>query len=150
MLKTNGIKLKKGMSAFEKYRIADQINAADPKITKHEAYVGVLGLTNKTMNRRVYGPLFDQPTMYLGRSSPGLSPEYINNEIMYSGSQKQKEKENNRIDDIYSIQTQEDLGQSVKLEDQQPTMPLIQEKMLEKQQQVIERSCLKGKSYKNL
>ncbi|KAA6389804.1 MAG: hypothetical protein EZS28_014669 [Streblomastix strix] len=163
MLKTKGIKLKKGMPTRQKQQIADQINAADPEISKHEALVGVLGLTNKTMNRRVYGPLFgeelkaeffensimlnnegkliteklDQPSMDLGRSSPGLSPEQINNEIMYSGSYKQKEKENQRIDDIYDIQTQQDLGQSSVLEDIQPTMPLMQEKLIEKQQQAI-------------
>ncbi|KAA6398827.1 MAG: hypothetical protein EZS28_005645 [Streblomastix strix] len=180
MLKTKGIKLKKGMSTRQKQQIADQINAADPEISKHEALVGVLGLTNKTMNRRVYGQLFgeelraeffentimlnnerklkiekfiensqrydqnpnarlDQTSMYLGRSSPGLSPEQINNEIMYSGSQKQKEKENNKIDDIYDIQTQQDLGQSLSFEDQPPTMPLMQEKLIEKQQQAIEK-----------
>ncbi|KAA6379979.1 MAG: hypothetical protein EZS28_024493 [Streblomastix strix] len=180
MLKTKGIKLKKGMSTRQKQQIADQINAADPEISKREALIGVLGLTNKTMNRRVYGPLFgedlraeffenaimlnnegklitekfvensqrydqnpnarlDQPSMYLGRSSPGLSPEYINNEIMYSGSYKQKEKENQRIDDIYDIQTQQDLGQSSILEDIQPSMPLMQEKLIEKQQQAIEK-----------
>ncbi|KAA6393517.1 MAG: hypothetical protein EZS28_010953 [Streblomastix strix] len=180
MLKTKGIKLKKGMSTRQKQQIAAQINAIDPEITPHEALIGVLGLTNKTMNRRVYGPLFgedlraeffenaimlnnegklitekfvensqrydqnpnarlDQPSMQLGRFSPGLSPEYINNEIMYSGSQKQKEKENQRIDDIYDIQTQQDLGQSSSFEDQPPTMPLMQEKLIEKQQQAIEK-----------
>ncbi|KAA6396471.1 MAG: hypothetical protein EZS28_008000 [Streblomastix strix] len=180
MLKTNGIKLKKGMSIRQKQQIADQINAADPEITPHEALVGIIGLTNKTKNRQVYGPLFgeelraeffenammlnnegklvtekfiensqrydqnpnarlDQPSMQLVRFSPGLSPEYINNEIMYSGSYKQKEKENQRIDDIYDIQTQSDLGQSSSFEDQPPTMPLMQEKLIEKQQQAIEK-----------
>ncbi|KAA6362964.1 MAG: hypothetical protein EZS28_041509 [Streblomastix strix] len=81
----------------------------------------------------------DQPSMYLGRSSPGLSPEQINNEIMYSGSYKQKEKENQRMDDIYDIQTQQDLGQSSSFEDYTPTMPLMQEKLIEKQQQAIEK-----------
>ncbi|KAA6397433.1 MAG: hypothetical protein EZS28_007037 [Streblomastix strix] len=180
MLKIKGIKLKKSMSTRQKQQITDQINAADPEISKHEALVGVLGLTNKIMNRRVYGSLFgeelraeffeiiiminnegklitekfiensqrydqnpnarlDQPSMYLGRSSPGLSPVQINNEIMYSRSYKQKEKENQRFDDIYNIQTQSNLGQSSSFEDQPPTMPLMQEKLIEKQQQAIEK-----------
>ncbi|KAA6352546.1 MAG: hypothetical protein EZS28_051810, partial [Streblomastix strix] len=80
-----------------------------------------------------------EPSMQLGIQAPDISPEQINNIIMYSGSQKQKEKENNRIDDIYDIQTQQDLGQSSSFEDQPPTMPLMQEKLIEKQQQAIEK-----------
>ncbi|KAA6382460.1 MAG: hypothetical protein EZS28_022012 [Streblomastix strix] len=180
ILKNQGIKLKRHMGAIQKQRIVNKIRAIDPSITQKEGTIGLIGLTNKTLNRQSYGQYFGEdfrteffengmmlnnegklvtekfvensqrhtqninnrlaePSMQLGRQSPGLSPEYINNGIMYSGSYKQKEKENQRIDDIYDIQTQPDFGQSSVLEDIQPTMPLMQEKLLEKQQQAIEK-----------
>ncbi|KAA6379390.1 MAG: hypothetical protein EZS28_025085 [Streblomastix strix] len=180
ILKNQRTLLKKHMGAIQKQRIIDKIRTTDPSLTQNEATVGVLGLTNKTMNRQSYGQYFGEelrneffenammlnnegklvtekfiensqryeqnpnarlaePSMQLGRFSPGLSPEQLNNEIMYSGSYKQKEKENQRIDDIYDIQTLQDLGQSSSFEDQPPTMPLMQEKLIEKQQQAIEK-----------
>ncbi|KAA6335744.1 MAG: hypothetical protein EZS28_052935, partial [Streblomastix strix] len=148
-------------------------------LLKHQGSAGIIGLTNKTRNREVYGPLFAEDlrqeffenalmlnnegklftqkfiensqrynqndrlaeqSMQLGNTSPVLSPEQINNDIMHFGSQKQKEKENQRIDDVYGIQTQDEYGQSSMFEDQPPTMPLIQEILIEKQQQAIEKA----------
>ncbi|KAA6372905.1 MAG: hypothetical protein EZS28_031568 [Streblomastix strix] len=181
ILKNQGILLKHRMSARQKQQIINQIREIDPSITQLEGSAGVIGLTNKTRNREVYGPLFDEdlrqeffenalmlnnegklvtqkfiensqryeqninarlaePSMQQGSQSPRLSPEQFNNEIMHFGSQKQKEKENQRIDDIYGIQTQQDLGQSSFFEDQPPTMPLAQEILIEKQQQAIEKA----------
>ncbi|KAA6359243.1 MAG: hypothetical protein EZS28_045230 [Streblomastix strix] len=179
MLKNQRIILKHHMSARQKQQIINQIRAIDPSITQLEGSAGVIGLTNKTRNREVYGPLFREdlrqeffenalmlnnegklvtqkfiensqrynqndrlaePSMQLGSTSPMLSQEQINNEIMNFGSQKQKEKENQRIDDIYGIQTQQDLGQSSFFEDQPPTMPLMQEILIEKQQYAIEKA----------
>ncbi|KAA6378365.1 MAG: hypothetical protein EZS28_026110, partial [Streblomastix strix] len=174
---------KKHMGTIQKQRIIDKIRTTDPSLTQKEATVGLLGLTNKTMNRQTYGQYFGEDlrseflenvlminnegklvtekfiensqryeqnpnarlaeqSMQLGRFLPVLSPEQLNNEIMYSGSQKQKEKENQRIDDIYDIQSQQDLGQSSSFEDQPPTMPLMQEKLIEKQQQAIEKDLV--------
>ncbi|KAA6390083.1 MAG: hypothetical protein EZS28_014389 [Streblomastix strix] len=181
MLKNEGILLKKRMSAAQKQQIINKFRAIDPSITQLEGAAGVIGLTTKTRNREIYGPLFDEdfrqeffenaimlnnegklviqkfvensqryeqnpnarladPSVQLGNSSPRLSPEQINNDIMHFGSQKQKEKENQRIDDIYGIQTQDEYGQSSMFEDQPPTMPLMQEILIEKQQQAIEKA----------
>ncbi|KAA6392425.1 MAG: hypothetical protein EZS28_012047 [Streblomastix strix] len=146
MLKTKGIKLKKGMSTRQKQQIADQINATDPKISKHEALVGVLGLTNKTMNRRVYGPLFGEE----------LRAEYFENTIMLNNEGKliteKFVKNSQRYDQNLSARLDQpsmqlgrfspDLGQSSVLEDIQPTMPQMQEKLIEKQQQAIEKDLV--------
>ncbi|KAA6403391.1 MAG: hypothetical protein EZS28_001073 [Streblomastix strix] len=183
ILKNQGTLIKKHMSVIQKQRIIDKIRTTDPSITQKEATVGLLDLTNKTMNRQAYDQYFGEdlrseflenammlnneeklvtekfiensqryeynpntkfaePSMQLERFSPGLSPEQINNEIMYSGSNKQKEKENQRKNDIYGIQTQSDLGQSSSFEDQPPIMPLMQEKLIEKQQQAIEKDLV--------
>ncbi|KAA6363534.1 MAG: hypothetical protein EZS28_040939 [Streblomastix strix] len=173
ILKNQGIILKRRMSALQKQQIINQVRAIDPTITQLEGSAGIIGLTNKTRNREVYGPLFEEdlrqeffenalmlnnegklvtqkyiensqryeqylnnrlaePSMQTGSTSPRLSQEQINNEIMHFGSQKQKEKENQRIDDIYDIQTQNEYGQSSLFEDQPTTIPLAQEILIEK------------------
>ncbi|KAA6379399.1 MAG: hypothetical protein EZS28_025076 [Streblomastix strix] len=179
ILKSQGILLKRRMTARQKQQIVNQIQAIDPSITQKQGAAGVIGLTNKTRNREVYGPLFEEdlrqeffentlmlnnegklitqkfiensqrynqndrlaePSMQLGSQSPVLSPEQFNNDIMHFGSQKQKEKENKRIDDIYGIQTQDEYGQSSFFEDQPTQIPLAQEILIEKQQQAIEKA----------
>ncbi|KAA6381240.1 MAG: hypothetical protein EZS28_023232 [Streblomastix strix] len=179
MLKNERILLNHRMSARQKQQIINKIRAIDPSITQLEGSAGVIGLTNKTRNREVYGPLFAEdlrqeffenalmlnnegklviqkyiensqrynqnnrlvePSMQLGSTSPVLSPEQINNDIMHFGSQKQKEEENQSLDDIYGIQTQDEYGQSSMFEDQPPTMLLMQEILIEKQQQAIEKA----------
>ncbi|KAA6364895.1 MAG: hypothetical protein EZS28_039578 [Streblomastix strix] len=181
ILKNQGIFLKRRMSARQKQQIINQVRAIDPSITQKEGSAGVIGLTNKTKNREVYGPLFDEdlrneffenalmlnnegklvtqkfiensqryeqninprlaePFMQQGSQSPHLNPEQINNEIMHFGSYKQKEKENQRIDDIYDIQSQNEYGQSSFFEDQPTSIPLAQEILIEKQQQAIEKA----------
>ncbi|KAA6403926.1 MAG: hypothetical protein EZS28_000539 [Streblomastix strix] len=148
------------MGEIQKQRIVDKIRATDPGFAPHEVLVGVIGQTSKTMNRQSYSQYFGEdlrseflenammlnnegklvtekciknsqryaynpnakfaePSIYLGHFSPVLSLEYINNEIKYS-----------------------DRGQSSILEDIQPTMQLMQEKLIEKQQQAIEKELV--------
>ncbi|KAA6385379.1 MAG: hypothetical protein EZS28_019094 [Streblomastix strix] len=83
---------------------------------------------------------FAEPSMQLGSLTLQISPEQINNIIMYSGSQKQKENENQRRNDEYNIQTQDEYGKCSMIEDQPPTILLTQEKLIEKQQQAIEEA----------
>ncbi|KAA6381952.1 MAG: hypothetical protein EZS28_022523 [Streblomastix strix] len=72
MLKNEGILLKKRMNARQKQQVIDQVRTIDPTITQKEGAAGVIGLTNRTRNREVYGPMFDED----------LRSEFFKNAVM--------------------------------------------------------------------
>ncbi|KAA6370630.1 MAG: hypothetical protein EZS28_033843 [Streblomastix strix] len=78
ILKNQGIKLKKHMGAIQKQRIVDKIRTFDPSLTQKEATVGLLGLTNKTMNRQTYGQYFGED----------LRSEFLENALMLNNEGK--------------------------------------------------------------
>ncbi|KAA6396294.1 MAG: hypothetical protein EZS28_008179 [Streblomastix strix] len=123
ILKYQGVLLKKHMGAIQKQRIVDKIRAIDPSLTQKEATTGLLGLTNKTMNRQAYGQYFGED----------LRAEFFENTLMLNNEGKLV------TENIQRIHNDTDLGQISSFEDQPPTMPLMQEKLIEKQQQAIEK-----------
>ncbi|KAA6364217.1 MAG: hypothetical protein EZS28_040256 [Streblomastix strix] len=55
ILKSRGIKLKKGMNSKQQEKIQQEIIRSDSEITQFEAKLGVLGLIDDTQKRKIYG-----------------------------------------------------------------------------------------------
>ncbi|KAA6361101.1 MAG: hypothetical protein EZS28_043372 [Streblomastix strix] len=157
ILKNQGIILKRRMSALQKQQIINQVRAIDPSITQKEGAAGVIGLTNKTRNREVYGPLFDEDlrneffenALMLNNEGKLVTQKFIEN------SQRYEQNINHRLAEP-SMQTAsqspqispEQINNEIMhfgtqnsfFEDQPTSIPLAQEILIEKQQQAIEKA----------
>ncbi|KAA6363284.1 MAG: hypothetical protein EZS28_041189, partial [Streblomastix strix] len=117
------------------------------QVAKKEATVGLLGLTNKTMNRQAFGQYFGEDlraeffenAMMLNNEGKLITEKFIEN------SQRYDQNPNARLAEP-SMQIG-NLVQSSSFEDQPPTMLLMQEKLIEKQQQAIEKDLVQKENF---
>ncbi|KAA6402651.1 MAG: hypothetical protein EZS28_001829 [Streblomastix strix] len=136
-----GLKLRKGMTTADKRVTEDEIIRIDTSIRPVDATAGVLGLKDHKALRTVYGPGFPSRSRRLV-----VTEEQQLNQLFNFGSHRQKEKESQSLNQQFPIESQEDLGQSSMFQDQPPEITVAQEKLTEKQRQVIQKDILKSEN----
>ncbi|KAA6397035.1 MAG: hypothetical protein EZS28_007439 [Streblomastix strix] len=132
IMQAKGHKVRKGMITAEKRAIEEEIIRADSSIGRTDAFAGELGL----MDCKVRGLVFIAV----------ITEEQYLNQLVNFGSLRQKDKENQQLNLSYLTESQEDLGQSSMLEDQQPVQTVAQEKLTEGQCQATQKDIIKSEN----
>ncbi|KAA6363867.1 MAG: hypothetical protein EZS28_040606 [Streblomastix strix] len=94
ILKSRGIKLKKGMSRKQEQKIEQEILRSDPEIQPYDAHVGILGLIYDAHKRQVYGGNFPysqqqellETSIRINNEGKLIFDNYIDNTQRYSSN----------------------------------------------------------------